>query len=44
MKKQKRSKNKRFKDKDIEHFCESVKTILSKINERCGPRPSRETA
>ena len=44
MKKQKRSKNKNFQDKDIEHFCQSVKTILTKINERCAPKSRRETA
>ena len=44
MKKKKSTKSKRFKDQDIEHFCQSVKTILTKINERCGPRQSRETA
>ncbi|MEW6714481.1 MAG: hypothetical protein AB1306_05260 [Nitrospirota bacterium] len=44
MKKKKSTKNKRFQDKDIEHFCESVKTILTKINDRCAPRQRRETA
>ncbi len=46
MKKQKSTKNKRGKDKDkdIEHFCQSVNNILTKINERCGPKARRETA
>ena len=44
MKKQKSSPKKRFQDKDIEHFCQSVNTILTKINERCASKARRETA
>jgi hypothetical protein len=42
MKKTRRSKTKPIRDNEIDTFCQGVKDILSKINERCDGKKNRK--
>lgn len=42
MKKTRRPKNKPIRENEIDTFCQGVKDILSKINERCDAKKSHK--